>query len=115
MSYNHSPELTVQTMPESATVPDRVHMHDRLILPVGTQVVALSDVLARNGRVLHPRGSVGVIVRAPADATHSYRVRFPDDVEYSLAREELVVLAQYKEGPIGDAQSYPDGGHLYDR
>lgn len=54
---------------------------------IGTQVVALREVIGQAGRTLHPRGSVGVVVRSPRDLEHSYRVRFPDGVEESLRRE----------------------------
>lgn len=62
-----------------------------LILPVGTQVVSHVEMRDAGGRVTHPRGSVGRIVAAPLDATHSYRVRFLDDGEASLRRGELAV------------------------
>lgn len=75
-----------------------------LIFPVGTQVVALRPVVGQAGRVLHPRGAVGVVLRAPGDETGAYRVRFPDGVEESLAPAELVMLARYKAGEIGDAR-----------
>ena len=39
------------------------------ILPVGTQVVTLIAVLSPKGRTAHPSGAVGVIVRAPVDAS----------------------------------------------
>jgi hypothetical protein len=45
-------------------MPDRVHYHPNLIFSVGTQVVALVEVLGQSGKVLHPRGSVGVVVRS---------------------------------------------------
>jgi predicted nucleotidyltransferase len=90
-------------------------MHDRLIFPVGTQVVALRDVIGKTGRVLHPRGSVGVVVRSPGDLDYLYRVRFPDGVEEALRRDELVILAQYKEGPIGDSQTSAARSNLFDR
>jgi hypothetical protein len=76
-------------------------MNPHLLLPVGTQVVALVDVSGPDGRPAHPRGAVGVVVQAPADYWHAYRVRFPDDVEAALKRQELSVLAHYKQGPIG--------------
>src|SRR5688572_21518483 len=92
-----------------------VHYHPQLILSLGTQVVALRDIVGQNGRVLHPRGSVGDVVRSPEDLDHSYRVRFPDGVEEALHADELVILAQYKEGPIGDSQASAARGNLYDR
>ena len=57
-----------------------------LILPVGTQVVALVEVRGTDGKPVHPRGAVGVVVQSPADYWHSYRVRFPDGFEASLRR-----------------------------
>ena len=73
-----------------------------LILSVGTQVVALVEVKRPDGTVAHPRGAAGEVVQAPADAWHSYRVRFPDGVEASFARRELAVLAHYTAGAMGD-------------
>ncbi len=58
-------------------MPDRVHYQPNLIYSPGTQVVALVDVLGAGGRILHPRGTVGVVVKSPTDPHHSYRVRFP--------------------------------------
>ena len=77
---------------------ERVHQNPHLILSEGTQVVSLRDVFGAEGRTLHPRGAVGVIVRSPGDLEHSYRVRFPDGVEEPLRRDEIVLLARYKEG-----------------
>jgi uncharacterized protein len=82
---------------------NRVHHHPNLIYSVGTQVVALVDVLSENGNVLHPAGAVGVVVRSPRDLEHSYRVRFPDGVEESLKREQLMMLALYQEAGRGAA------------
>ena len=72
-----------------------------LILPVGTQVVALVEVRGTDGKPVHPRGAVGVVVQAPADYWHSYRVRFPDAFEAAFKRPELAVLAHYKAGEVG--------------
>lgn len=94
---------------------DRVHFHERLIFSAGTQVVALRDVTAEGGRVLHPKGAVGVVVRSPSDVEGAYRVRFLDGVEVTLARNEVVSLAKYKEGQIGDTGVVSSQGHLYER
>jgi len=83
-------------------VPERVHYHANLIFSVGTQVVTLVDIPGSAGLVLHPRGTVGVVVKSPADHEHSYRVRFPDGLEAALKRSEVMMLAQFKEGAIGD-------------
>jgi predicted nucleotidyltransferase len=71
-----------------------------LILSVGTQVVALVDVRGTDGKSIHPRGAVGIVIQSPADYWHSYRVRFLDDFEASFTRQELAVLAEYKDGGV---------------
>lgn len=96
-------------------MPDRVHYHPNLIFSVGTQVVALVEVLGQSGKVLHPRGSVGVVLRSPSDLEHPYRVRFPDGVEESLNRDQLTMLARYKEAEIGDAGITAIRCNLYER
>jgi uncharacterized protein len=83
-------------------VTDRVHYHPKLIFSAGTQVVTLVDIPGSAGLILHPRGTVGVIVKSPADLAHSYRVRFPDDFEAPLNQSEITMLAKFKEGEIGD-------------
>jgi predicted nucleotidyltransferase len=83
------------------------------IFSAGTQVVTLRDVVGDNGRTLHPRGSVGVIVKAPGDPQHSYRVRFPDGVEESLKQGELTTLAKFKEGEIGDTRISAEQSDLF--
>ena len=82
-----------------------------LILPVGTQVVSLVEVKGTDGAPVHPRGAVGVVVRAPSDYWHSYRVRFVDGFEASLKREELAVLAHYQHG---DSRHLLGQYNLYD-
>jgi predicted nucleotidyltransferase len=96
-------------------MPDRVHHHPNLIYSPGTQVVTLAEVLGQSGKVLHPRGSVGVVVRSPADLNHPYRVRFADGVEESLNRDQVTMLARYKESEIGDAAVTAIRGNLYER
>jgi predicted nucleotidyltransferase len=96
-------------------MPDRVHHHPNLIFSVGTQVVTLIEILNQNGKVLHPRGSVGVIVRAPADLEHPYRVRFADGTEESLSRAQVTMLARYKESEIGDTGVTALRCNLYER
>jgi uncharacterized protein len=72
------------------------------IAPPGTQIVAVAAVrVAETGRTL-PAGAVGVIVRAPADATHSYRIRFVDGAEAALKREEFNILGAVRESGVGE-------------
>jgi uncharacterized protein len=75
----------------SFNVTDRVHYHSNLIFSVGTQVVTLVDIPGSAGLILHPRGTVGVIVKSPTDLEHSYRVRFPDGFEAPLKQSEVEI------------------------
>jgi predicted nucleotidyltransferase len=88
---------------EAQSISYRAHYHPDLIFSVGTQVVTLLDVPGSAGLVLHPRGTVGVIVKSPADLDHSYRVRFPDGFEAPLKHGEFTMLAKFQEGGIGDS------------
>jgi len=78
-------------------------VNPHLILPVGTRVVALVEVRGTDGRAVHPRGAVGVVIASPADYWHSYRVRFPDAFEAAFVRQELAVLSQFQSGGVIDA------------
>ncbi|MEM7478723.1 MAG: nucleotidyltransferase domain-containing protein [Planctomycetota bacterium] len=79
-------------------MPERLY-NAAFIYPVGTQVVALKEVYARNDRIAHPAGAVGVIVRSPVDRTHAYRVKFADGFEAAIQHVQLMCLKEYKEGP----------------
>jgi len=63
------------------------------ILSPGTQVVSRMEIRGADGRPLHPAGVVGVIVAAPVDHQHAYRVRLPDGFEAALKRLELLKSA----------------------
>ena len=96
-------------------MPDRVHYHPNLIFSVGTQVVTLVDIPGSGGLIHRPRGTVGVIVKAPTDLDHSYRVRFPDGFETPLKKDDVMMLAQFKEGEIGDSAHAIAQTDLYER
>lgn len=100
---------------EFATMTKRVHDHPNLIFSVGTQVVTLREVVGQNGRTLHPRGAVGVVVKSPTDLNHAYRIRFLDGVEESLDTGDVTSLAKFKEGAIGDSAVALQGSELFDR
>jgi uncharacterized protein len=69
-----------------------------LILSPGTRVVAQVEMKGADGKTVHPRGAMGIVVQSPADVWHSYRVRFPDGFEASLKRSELAILTQFQQG-----------------
>ncbi len=84
-----------------------------LILPVGTQVVTRAEVKGA-GEMVYPRGSVGVIVKAPVDAEHSYRVRFLDEGEVALRQQELAVRKQVQQEGLQQAKASVFETHLDD-
>jgi hypothetical protein len=93
----------------------RVHNSPNLIYSVGTQVVALKQVRGTNGYDVHPPGAVGVVIRAPQDRQHSYRVRFVDGFEAPLHHDNLMLLAEYKQGDINDSTKVLTTRGLFDR
>ena len=94
--------------PRRATIViDRVHYHPNLIFSVGTQVVTLVDIPGSAGLVLHPRGTVGVVVKSPTDHEHMYRIRFPDGFEAPLKRSAIAMLALYRP----DTDTWQDLNH----
>jgi hypothetical protein len=82
MTKRHVPQVDRATQTVRST---------HLIIPTGTQVVSRVELRDAAGAVVCPVGAAGVIVRAPDDATHSYRVRLPDGREVSLRRQELSI------------------------
>ena len=83
-----------------------------LILSLGTQIVALVEVRGIDGKSVHPPGTVGVVIQAPDDYRHSYRIRFADGFDAAFYRQDLAVLSHYKYGSMRragvDAQSDVD-------
>jgi predicted nucleotidyltransferase len=87
-------------------------INPHLILPVGTQVVTRME-LKTNGSI-HPAGAVGVITEAPADATHSYRVRFPDGGEAMLRRSEISIRKHAQRAGLEEAPAEVHDWKLYE-
>lgn len=85
-----------------------------LIVPVGTQIVLRMDLAAPSSQTGFPRGSVAELVRAPDDASHAYRARFPDGSEFSIRRHEFSILKQVKSGPMGDPAHVLEEFDLYE-
>lgn len=94
---------------------ERVHFHDGLNFSVGTQIVSLREIRGQGGRILHPRGAVGTVVRSATVDDRTYRIRFPDGLEADIPHGEVVMLAQYKEGAIGDPSRSAGRCDLYER
>ena len=77
-------------------VPDPLANNLTLMVPVGTQVVSRVEIKGADGKPIHPAGVVGVVITAPVDHEHAYRVRFPDGAEAFLRRYEIVTLRDYQ-------------------
>lgn len=71
-------------------------MRHALILPVGTQIVSRVEVCNASGEKLCTAGSVGRIVEAPVDGSHSYRVEFVDGQVVALKRHEISIRKDYQ-------------------
>ncbi|MBE9010598.1 nucleotidyltransferase domain-containing protein [Pseudanabaenaceae cyanobacterium LEGE 13415] len=67
-----------------------------LILPVGTQVVSRIEVKNNAGESVCLQGAVGVIVEAPTDNSHAYRVQLPNGIQVCLKRHELSIRKHYQ-------------------
>lgn len=94
---------------------NRTHLNPDLIYSVGTQVVSKAPIVGASGRMAHPSGAVGVVVQAPVDLEHSYRVRFPDGFETALRPDEVVMLAHFKRGELDQPGGVLASHRLFDR
>ena len=91
----------------------RSSTNPHLILPVGTQVVTVVEVRAKNGQPLRRSGTVAKIVKSPTDGKHAYTIRFPDGGETSLHRHEIAIRKHVQnlhfdrpDADIGDRDLY---------
>src|SRR5690349_12625554 len=83
-------------------------MNDNLILPTGTRVVTRREVRTAAGEVVCPAGAMGVVAKAPADSTHSYRVRFPSGAEVALHGHDLVIFTRFQEEGLQEVGAYEE-------
>lgn len=90
--------------------PERLQQSAQLIVSVGTQVVAQVETKVAPGASPRPRGAVGVIVDAPTDSTHAYRVRFAEGGEIALRRGEFAILKHYQQGSLQPGEPAAQGG-----
>jgi uncharacterized protein len=88
-------------------------MNPNLILPVGTQVVSRIEIKLEQ-KLLCVRGAVGVIVKAPTDNSHAYRVRMPNGEEVTLYRHELSIRKHFQTEGLEEARALLEELNLYD-
>lgn len=84
---------------------------EHLVIPTGTQVVSRVELRDAAGAVVCPVGATGVVVRAPDDGTHSYRVRLPDGREVALKRQELSIRKHVQAEDLDAAAAELGGAH----
>lgn len=83
------------------------------LFPVGTKIVTMRDVRAQDGRTLHPRGAVGVIVKAPESVDAACQVRFPDGFIETIQCAEITTLAKFNDANESVVDLHRDD--LFDR
>ena len=79
-----------------------------LIIPNGTQIVTSIESKVLKENRFHPPGTVGKIINAPVDATHSYTVEFLDGSTAALKRAEFSIRKQYQSETAFDAAENAD-------
>ncbi|NEO02107.1 MAG: nucleotidyltransferase domain-containing protein [Moorea sp. SIO3I7] len=89
-------------------------MNPHLILPVGTQVVTRVAVKNSAGETLCVPGAVGVIVKAPTDNSHGYRVRLSNDREVTLPRHEFSIRKHFQKEGLQLSEDLLTELNLYD-
>lgn len=94
--------------PAPTPIPASTHTPLPPILPVGTAVVLLCELPAAGGKPAHPRGTAGLVIAAPIDPDHAYRVRFPEGDERSLLRREVEVLSRFQTLGLRDGAAAGD-------
>ncbi|MBB4637393.1 DNA polymerase beta superfamily protein [Longimicrobium terrae] len=88
-------------------------MNKHLILPLGTHVTLRHPATTGAGVLIAPAGAVGHVVRAPDDASHSYRVRLPGGAEVSVRREHLTIRKQEHAAALHKAGGMVDEADMY--
>lgn len=89
-------------------------MHPNLILPVGTQVVTRVELKNSTGEVLGVQGAVGIIIKAPTDNSHAYRVRLLNDVEVTIHRHEFSIRKHFQKEGLQQAGNSFNELNFYD-
>jgi len=76
--------------------------------------VSRVEVKDSAGELLCLRGAVGVVVKAPTDNSHAYRVRLPNGVEVTLRRHEFSIRKHFQKEGLQQAESELAELNLYD-
>jgi uncharacterized protein len=82
------------------------------VLPVGTQIVTRAEIAATTGQPGQPRGAVGIVIRCPADSTHTYRIRFVNGGEATLHRKDFSVRRHHQQEGLHRPAAHGDNDDL---
>ncbi|HBE20628.1 MAG TPA: nucleotidyltransferase [Cyanobacteria bacterium UBA11149] len=90
-------------------------MNPNLVLPVGTQIVTRVEIRNTTNELICLRGAVGVIVKAPTDNSHSYRIRLPNEIEITLQRHEFSIRKHFQQEGLDRSRDILKDLNLCDR
>lgn len=87
-----------------------------MILPIGTRIVSKVETRPAGGGDPCPAGIVGMIIAAPIDPAHIYRVRYANGVESRIKRAEFEILSHFQTDglhrPRGELAEYNLESHI---
>lgn len=83
------------------------------LYPAGARLVTLRPVVDPGGRLLQPRGAVGLVTFVTAVRPWAYRVRFPDGLEELFLEDEVERLAAFIRPGEPDTAGGPAGADLF--
>ncbi len=86
-----------------------------LILSVGTRIVTKTATKPIGGGEDCQAGIVGIVVTAPLDNTHAYRVRYANGFEAMIYRADMEILAEYQRNGLSLTQGPLKEYNLLDR
>ena len=89
-------------------------MNPNLIIPIGTQVVSRVELKDSQEQTICLRGAVGVIIYAPTDNSHRYKIRLTSDKEIVLRRHQFSIRKHYQKEGLQDASDMLNERNLYD-
>lgn len=72
-----------------------------LIIPLGTQIVLLKETKVYGENHFQPPGTVAVISEVPSDASHSYKIKFPDGSFGMAHRKDFSIKKQFQNEQSG--------------
>lgn len=84
------------------------------VWPSGTMVVTRAAVAPGDGGHTRPKGSCGVIIKAPSEPGGTYRVRFLDGVAFLVKGGDIEVLKHYQERALGTYDAHATQDSLFE-